>query len=87
MRRGVLLSGSMLWGTLDPSGLLAHPPTHLQAALCGRVEVARMLIDHGADSRSQDRSGNTAVHLAGLGGHLVLLSELLQVWLAAAGVE
>ena len=62
-------------------------PSYLQAALCGRAEVARVLIAHGADSRSQDRSGNTAVHLAGLGGHLVLLSELLQVGLVAAGVE
>ena len=63
---------------IHPFSLHTHPPT-LQAALCGRVEVARVLISHGADSRAQDRSGNTAVHLAGLGGHLVLLSELLQV--------
>jgi ankyrin repeat protein len=45
----------------------------------GHVDLARMLIEHGADMSTQTEDGSTALHLASLNGHLDLAQLLVDV--------
>lgn len=56
-----------------------------QAALCGHLEVTRVLLRHGADAGIWDSHGDTPAHIAGARGHLVVMSELLQVRFCEGG--
>jgi hypothetical protein len=71
---------------LVDTALTLHATPHLhtaQACLCGHLEAAQVLLRYGADARVQDGAGNTPAHVAGLKGHLVLMSTLLQVCVRA----
>merc|ERR1719191_568979 len=43
----------------------------------GRVEALRYALDHGADLAAKDDAGETALHLAALGGHAEACALLL----------
>jgi GNAT superfamily N-acetyltransferase len=57
-----------------PSG---YTPLHLAAGL-GRLEAARWLVEHGADTEARTRHGQTAYALAAESGHADLAGWLLQ---------
>ncbi len=54
------------------SGLL------LRAAFLGNVEVARLLLDHGADVHEADAEGDLAVHVAAMQGRREMVDLLIQ---------
>jgi len=55
-----------------------HAVTPLQhAAWAGHVEVARVLLDHGADVNAVDECGKTALHWAAECGHTDVVKLLL----------
>ncbi|TRM57323.1 ankyrin repeat-containing domain protein, partial [Schizophyllum amplum] len=43
-------------------------PLH-RAAEDGHLELARLLVDHGADIEAQEEEGRTPLHLTAEGGH------------------
>lgn len=51
-------------------------PLHI-AALWGRLEAARILVDKGAYLDVQDGYQQTPLHLACLGGHVAIVGLLL----------
>jgi len=61
----------------DNSGRGAQTPLH-KAAIGGHVDVARVLLDAGADIRATDFSGYTPLHRACDNGHLDVVRVLLE---------
>jgi Ankyrin repeats (many copies)/Ankyrin repeats (3 copies) len=53
-------------------------PAFLWACEFGRVDAARLLLDNGADIRGQGDNGQTALHLAAIGGHTTTVHLLLE---------
>ena len=52
-------------------------PLHV-ASRCGHADVALLLLEHGADSKAQDKNGRTPIHLASAGGHVEVVRVLLE---------
>lgn len=49
------------------------------AALCGHLDVANLLLEHGPDKDSKPKLGMTALYLASLVGHQNMVIRLLQL--------
>ena len=58
-------------------------PLHLTSR-AGHIDVARLLIEHGADVASQSEHGTTPLHLASYGGHVGLSRLLIEYGADAA---
>jgi hypothetical protein len=50
----------------------------LHAARWGNLELARMLVDHGANINARDRNGNTALAIARNNGHIPVQDFLIE---------
>jgi ankyrin repeat protein len=50
----------------------------MNAAMLGRVDVVRSLIDFGADIQKQGQFGYTALHAAAQNGHLDVVQALVK---------
>ena len=48
------------------------------AWLCGNVEISRLLVEHGADVRAQNKKGSTPLHLASRHGSMGVARFLLE---------
>eukprot|EP00004_Rigifila_ramosa_P017889 TRINITY_DN4400_c0_g1_i4.p1 TRINITY_DN4400_c0_g1~~TRINITY_DN4400_c0_g1_i4.p1 ORF type:complete len:895 (+),score=217.72 TRINITY_DN4400_c0_g1_i4:60-2744(+) len=64
--------------TVNSVGKESGMPLVCVAAKCGHTEIIQYLIDEGADIESQDKQGNTALHLACENGHPDVVIILLQ---------
>jgi len=58
-------------------------PLHLTSRV-GHIDVARLLIEHGADVAAQSEHGTTPLHLASFGGHVGLSRLLIEYGADAA---
>jgi len=61
----------------SPSFAEASTPLHLTSRY-GHVDLARMLVERGADMSAQDKDGSTALHLASRYGHVDLARMLVE---------
>jgi ankyrin repeat protein len=82
---GVDPNASMAVRTL--SGEMAQDPALCAAAVHGRLEVVRLLLEGGADPSRADREGFTALMMAAGEGHLGVLCLLLARGAALDAVE
>ncbi len=71
----IVLGANLDWQDEDKYG---YAPLHY-AIDCGEVEIARMLIDAGADVDVQDEDGSTALHLAAMFGEIEIVQMLIDV--------
>ena len=51
------------------------------ASAKGRVEVIKLLVEHGADKEAKDADGATPLHLAAFNGHVEAIKLLVQLGL------
>lgn len=69
---------STLADLIDAETLHDHRTALHLACIRGVDDVARQLLDLGADVDAQDRAGNTALHFASAWGHLNLVQLLIE---------
>ena len=50
----------------------------LVASNFGKIEIVRLLIEHGVDLEARDNDGDTAIHLASYKGHIEIVKLLAQ---------
>lgn len=63
---------------IDAETMHDHRTALHLACICGYDDVARQLLDLGADVDLQDRAGNTALHFASAWGHVSLVQLLIE---------
>jgi len=63
-------------GDVDPVTQSLRTPLHI-ACLRGRLEIAKLLIQRGANVDAQDIDGNTSLHFASVFSHKEILQLLL----------
>jgi ankyrin repeat protein len=64
-------------GAMSTFSITSKKP-HLIEQQNGKVAIARLLIDHGANVHSADSNGWTPLHAASHGGHLGIVKLLLR---------
>ncbi|KAG7005734.1 DNA damage response [Physcia stellaris] len=59
----------------------------LSAAAFGKDGTLRSILNRGVNKNTQDRIGNTALHLAAVSGNLTILQTLLEVYQANVAIQ